>query len=96
MAQAARLCSSSSACPSKANNYETLKIFTGSETAFIAAQWRHKTRALNITDKFTAKRLVRDLLSLRKCENRELKDWFIEADKKLGLSILKSQMRRKR
>ena len=60
-----------------------MKIFTGSETAFIAAQWRHKTRDLNITDKFTAKRLVRDLLSLRKCENRELKDWFIEADKKI-------------
>ncbi len=67
----------------KINGIEALKLFTGSETAFIAAQWRHKTRDLNVSGKFTAKQLVSDLLSLRRCENRELKGWFVETDRQI-------------
>ncbi len=67
----------------KIDGIEVFNVFTGAETPLILAQWRHKTRDLRISDKFTPKRLISDLLSLRKCSNPELTKWIIDSDKEI-------------
>ena len=39
------------------------------EATFIEAQWRHKARRTNVTQKFDANRLISRLLKLRKTSN---------------------------
>lgn len=53
------------------------------EAPFIAAQWRHKSRSINVTEKFDGKRLVRQLLDLRKTENQALRAQVVDLDAKL-------------
>lgn len=53
------------------------------EAAFIAAQWRHKVRQINVTEKFDGSRLVRQLLDLRKTENDTLRKQVIDLDARL-------------
>jgi hypothetical protein len=50
------------------------------EGAFIAAQWRHALRDLNVTDKFTGKRLLKLLLELRHTDNDALRKQVIQLD----------------
>ena len=51
-----------------------------SEADFIAAQWRQKTRRINVTEKFEAKRLINQLLKLRKTENDAIKTQVVKLD----------------
>ncbi|MFP4422323.1 MAG: Eco57I restriction-modification methylase domain-containing protein [Desulfococcaceae bacterium] len=58
-------------------------IFLGDEEApFIAVQWRQKARRTNVTEKFTAKKLIGLLLKLRKTENPAIREQLgkIDAD----------------
>lgn len=51
-----------------------------SDAAFIAAQWRQKARHINITEKFSAQRLVNNLRKLRKTENPAIKEQVVKID----------------
>ena len=64
----------------KIDDIPVLELFDTPDTPFIAAQWRLATRDLNITEKFTAKRLISRLLSLRKTEQAALKERIIAID----------------
>ena len=64
----------------KIDDIPVLELFDEPDTAFIAAQWRLATRDLNVTEAFTAKRLVSRLLALRKTEHGTLKERLIAID----------------
>lgn len=56
-------------------------VFLGDEEApFIAAQWRQIARRTNVTEKFTAKKLVSALLKLRKTENPAIREQLAKID----------------
>jgi len=61
-----------------------LAVYTD-EPAFIAAQWRQIARTTNITDSFTARKLVSKLLDLRSSGNQSLKDQVVTKDREIGL-----------
>ncbi len=50
------------------------------EASFIAAQWRHKARQTNVTEKFDAKRLLGLLLKLRKTDNDAICKQVVKID----------------
>ena len=50
------------------------------EAPFIAAQWRQKARRINVTEKFTARKLANALLKLRKTENPAIRDQVVKID----------------
>ncbi len=62
------------------NGVAVIELFDKPETALIAAQWRQVVRSTNVTEKFTAKRLLAKLLSLRISEDQSLKSAVIELD----------------
>jgi hypothetical protein len=64
----------------KIDDIPVLELFDEPDTPFIAAQWRLATRDLNVTEKFTAKRLAAKLLSLRKTDHSALKDRIVSLD----------------
>lgn len=47
-------------------------VVAENDAAFVAAQWDHAVRDLHVTEKFDGKRLVRQLLLLRRTENPAL------------------------
>ena len=57
-----------------------IELFDKPETALIAAQWRQVVRSTNVTEKFTAKRLLAKLLALRSADDQSLKSAIIELD----------------
>lgn len=50
------------------------------DAAFVAAQWRQKARRIRVTEKFDGKKLVRQLLTLRRTENAALRQQVVELD----------------
>ena len=50
------------------------------EALFIAAQWRQKIRQTNITEKFTAKKLINLLLKLRNTDNPAINEQVVRLD----------------
>ena len=60
-----------------------LELFDLPESAYIAAQWRHAFRGINVTESFDAKRLVKLLLNLRSTDHDELKQRLIELDREV-------------
>lgn len=50
------------------------------EAAFIAAQWRQKARRTNVTEKFTAQKLIGSLLKLRKTNNPAIREQLLQID----------------
>lgn len=77
---------------SVANEYGELKLLANgaaliegifvdeTQAAFIAAQWRHKARKTNVTEKFDGKRLVNLLLKLRKTTNEAIRQQVVKID----------------
>ena len=57
-----------------------IELFDKPEPALIAAQWRQVVRSTNVTEKFTAKRLLAKLLALRSADDQSLKSAIIELD----------------
>lgn len=50
------------------------------DALFLAAQWRQIARTTNVTERFSAKALVKVLLSLRKTGNAALRDQVVKID----------------
>lgn len=57
-----------------------LEMFDQPQTPFIAAQWRHRARTTNITEKFTAKRFLSLLLNLRNTNDEHLRNAVVSLD----------------
>ncbi len=55
-------------------------FLSGDESEFIAAQWRQKLRRTNVTEKFDGKKLVNQLLKLRKTGNSAIKEQVLRID----------------
>ncbi len=62
------------------NGVAVIELFDKPETALIAAQWRQVCRSTNVTEKFTAKRLLARLLALRSTDDHSLKSAVVELD----------------
>ena len=50
------------------------------EATFVTAQWRHKVRSTNVTQKFNANRLISLLLKLRKTSNPAIIKQVVKID----------------
>jgi hypothetical protein len=59
---------------------EVLRLYDRPDTPFIAAQWRHAVRDVNITEAFDAKRLLRLLLDLRTTADTAIRDRILALD----------------
>ncbi|MDD3801059.1 MAG: N-6 DNA methylase [Desulfuromonas thiophila] len=57
-----------------------LELFDIPDTPFIAAQWRHVLREVNVTESFNAKKLVKLLLNLRTTALNEIKERLVKLD----------------
>jgi hypothetical protein len=68
----------------KIDDTVVLELFDLPETPFIAAQWRHALRGVNVTESFDAKRLVKLLLNLRSSDHDELKKRMVALDDEIG------------
>jgi hypothetical protein len=62
---------------------EALRLYDKPYTAFIAAQWRHALRDLNITESFNAPRLLKLLLTLRTTNEQTLRDRILTLDSEI-------------
>jgi hypothetical protein len=62
---------------------EALRLYDKPYTAFIAAQWRHALRDLNITESFNAPRLLKLLLTLRTTNEQTLRDRILILDSEI-------------
>ena len=59
---------------------EALRLFDRPDTPFLAAQWRHALRDLNVTVAFDAKHLIKRLLNLRTTTDTTLRDRILALD----------------
>ncbi|MBN8456919.1 MAG: Eco57I restriction-modification methylase domain-containing protein [Verrucomicrobia bacterium] len=59
---------------------EALRLYDKPDTPFLAAQWRHALRDLNITESFNAPRLLKLLLTLRTTNEPTLRDRVLTLD----------------
>ncbi len=59
---------------------EALHLYDRPDTPFIAAQWRHTLRDANITEAYDAKRLLKNLLTLRTSTDAPLRDRILTLD----------------
>ena len=63
---------------------EALRLYDRSDTPFIAAQWRHALRDLNVTEAFDATRLQRLLLDLRTTADAPIRDRILALDAEIA------------
>jgi methylase of polypeptide subunit release factors len=59
---------------------EALRLYDKPDTPFLAAQWRHALRAINVTEAFNATRLLKLLLTLRSTTEDPLRDRILSLD----------------
>jgi hypothetical protein len=59
---------------------EALRLYDKPDTPFLAAQWRHALRDLNVTESFNATRLLKLLLTLRTTTEEPLKARILTLD----------------
>lgn len=59
---------------------EALRLYDRPDTPFLAAQWRHALRDLNVTEAFNATRLLKLLLTLRTTPEPTLRDRILALD----------------
>lgn len=59
---------------------EAIRLYDRPDTPFIAAQWRHALRNVNVTEAFDAKRLLRILLDLRTTTDDPLRERILSLD----------------
>jgi len=62
---------------------EALRLYDKPDTPFLAAQWRHALRDLNITEAFNATRLAKLLLTLRSTTEAPLRDRILALDREI-------------
>jgi hypothetical protein len=59
---------------------QAIQLFDRPDTPFIAVQWRHALRDINITEAFNGKRLLKLLLNLRRTTDDALRDRILALD----------------
>lgn len=59
---------------------EALRLYDKPGTPFLAAQWRHALRDLNVTEAFSATRLIKHLLTLRTTTEEPLRQRILALD----------------
>jgi hypothetical protein len=59
---------------------EALRLYDRPDIPFIAAQWRHALRNLNVTESFNSTRLLKHLLTLRATTEPPLRDRILALD----------------
>ncbi|MFU8894445.1 MAG: Eco57I restriction-modification methylase domain-containing protein [Luteolibacter sp.] len=62
---------------------QALRLYDRPDTPFIAAQWRHTLRDLNVTEAFDGKKLIRQLLTLRTTTEEPLKARILALDEEI-------------
>jgi hypothetical protein len=62
---------------------EALRLYDRPDTPFLAAQWRHALRDLNVTEAFNAPRLIKLLLTLRTTPEPTLRDRILTLDQEI-------------
>jgi hypothetical protein len=62
---------------------EALRLYDKPDTPFLAAQWRHALRNLNVTEAFNATRLLKLLLTLRTTTEEPLKNRILALDQEI-------------
>lgn len=62
---------------------EALRLYDKPGTPFLAAQWRHALRSLNVTESFNATRLLKHLLTLRTTTEQPLHDRILALDQEI-------------
>jgi hypothetical protein len=62
---------------------EALRLYDRPGTPFLAAQWRHTLRDLNVTEAFDGKKLVKHLLTLRTTTEAPLKQRILTLDQEI-------------
>jgi hypothetical protein len=60
-----------------------LRLYDKPDTPFLAAQWRHALRDLNVTESFNATRLLKLLLTLRTTTEAPLKNRILSLDQEI-------------
>jgi len=60
-----------------------LRLYDKPDTPFLAAQWRHALRDLNVTEAFAAKKLIRHLLTLRTTTEEPLRQRILVLDQEI-------------
>lgn len=63
---------------------EALRIYDRPDTPWIAAQWRHLLRDINVTESFDGKRLTKLLLSLRLTQDSHIRDRILALDAEIS------------
>ena len=62
---------------------EALRLYDKPGTPFLAAQWRHALRDLNVTEAFNASRLIKNLLTLRTTTEEPLRQRILALDEEI-------------
>ena len=62
---------------------EALRLYDKPGTPFLAAQWRHALRDLNVTEAFNATRLLKHLLTLRTTTEEPLRQRILALDQEI-------------
>lgn len=62
---------------------QALHLYDRPDTDFIAAQWRHAIRDVNVTESFDAKRLLKYLLDLRTTTDTHIRDRILALDREI-------------
>ena len=74
---------------------EALRLFDRPDTLFLAAQWRHALRDINVTESFDGKKLVKKLLALRTTSEQTLRDRILSLDEEIesiGVTIAAKEL----
>jgi hypothetical protein len=62
---------------------QALRLYDRPDTPFLAAQWRHALRDLNVTEAFDAKKLLKHLLTLRTTTEEPLRQRILALDQEI-------------
>lgn len=62
---------------------EALRLYDKPGTPFLASQWRHALRDLNVTEAFNASRLIKHLLTLRTTTEEPLRQRILALDEEI-------------
>jgi len=65
------------------NGRSALHLYDKPDTPFVAAQWRHTLRDQNVTESYDAKRLLKQLLTLRQTTEEPLKQRILTLDQEI-------------
>jgi hypothetical protein len=68
------------------NGHFVIECFDLPDTPLVAAQWRHRTRDIHVTEAFDGKRLLKILLDLRRISDAHLAKSLLDADREIAIA----------